>query len=138
MRNVPPMRPDQNVWVFVRLKEKSNARSRPAAPAMGNASEGETGIRSSSTTTIDVTATVTSAICLTSAQVTACTPPIMVYNTVGTPMTATDHESGQPKMAENTTAGAASMVLHDRPPESRNRNAARERVFASNRRSRYP
>ena len=44
---------------------------------------------------------------------------------------------GQPKMAENTTAGAARIVPHDMPREIRNRNAVSERVLASNRRSRY-
>jgi hypothetical protein len=52
-------------------------------------------------------------------------------------MSATDHPSGQPKMAEKTTAGAAMIVPHDMPREMRNRNAVSERVRASNRRSRY-
>ena len=39
-------------------------------------------------------------------------------------------------MAENTTAGAARMVPHDIPRDSRKRNAVSDRVFASKRRSR--
>ena len=41
-----------------------------------------------------------------------------------------------PKIAENTTAGAAMIVPHDIPRESRNRNAVSDRVLASKRRSR--
>ena len=51
-------------------------------------------------------------------------------------MSATDHATGQPKIAENTTAGAAMIVPHDIARESRNRNAVSDRVFASKRRSR--
>ena len=49
-----------------------------AAPAMASAAPGYTGILISSTVTIATIATVTSAICFTSAHVTACTPPITV------------------------------------------------------------
>ncbi len=51
-------------------------------------------------------------------------------------MIATHHASGHPKMAEKTIAGAARMVPHDMPRESRKRNAVSDRVFASKRRSR--
>ena len=78
IRNVPPMSPDQNVYVFFRLKVKSNTLSRPVAPARCNASLGDTGMRSSSTVTTAVIATTMSTICFTSAHVTACTPPIIV------------------------------------------------------------
>jgi hypothetical protein len=69
------MSPDQTVYVFVRLNEKSNVRSRPAAPAMASASPGATGMRTISTITIATTAVTISTICFTSAHVTACTPP---------------------------------------------------------------
>ena len=59
----------------------------------------------------------------------------MVYSTAGTPISATDQAMFQPKMAENTTAGAAMIVPHDMPRERRNRNAVSDRVRASNRRS---
>ena len=49
-----------------------------AAPAMRSAASGGTGMRHSSTSTTDTSAVGTSTICLTSAQVTACTPPNMV------------------------------------------------------------
>ena len=49
---------------------------------------------------------------------------------------ATDHAMSQPKMAENTTAGAVMMTPQDIPREARNRKLVRERVGASNRRSR--
>ncbi len=57
--------------------------------------------------------------------------------TVGTPMSATLQATGRPKIALKTTAGAATIVPHDMPRESRNRNAVRDRVLASKRRSRY-
>jgi hypothetical protein len=72
------MIPDQKVYVLVRLNEKSNGRMRPAAPAMCSAAPGDTGMRSRSTVTIATIATTISAICFTSAHVTACTPPITV------------------------------------------------------------
>ncbi len=137
MRNVPPINPDQNVYVFVRLNEKSNTRRRPVTPARCSASIGDTGICTSSAMTTATSAPMISTICLTSIQVTACTPPIIVYNTAGTPISATHHQMFQPKMAENTTAGAAMIVPHDMPREMRKRNAVSARVFASNRRSRY-
>ena len=74
---------------------------------------------------------------MTSTHVTACTPPIIVYSTAGTPISATHHQMLQPKIAEKTTAGAAMIVPHDMPREIRKRNAVSDRVFASNRRSRY-
>ena len=57
--------------------------------------------------------------------------------TVGTPMSATHHEIGQPKMAEKTTAGAAMIVPHDMPRDMRKRKEVSDRVFASKRLSRY-
>ncbi len=107
------------------------------APAISSAWPGETGSLTSRTTTIATIATTMSTICFTSAQVTAWTPPIIVYATVGMPINATDHPIFQPKIAEITTAGAAMMVPHDIPRDSRNRNAVRERVLGSKRRSRY-
>ena len=53
------------------------------------------------------------------------------------PIRATDHNRLHPYMAENTTAGAAMMVPHDIPRTTRKRKLVRERVRASNRRSRY-
>ena len=52
-------------------------------------------------------------------------------------MIATDEATLHPKMAENTTAGAAMIVPQDMPRDKRKRNAVSERVRASNRRSRY-
>ena len=76
-------------------------------------------------------------ICFTSAHVTAWMPPSMVYATVGMPIRATHQRSGQPKIAEKTTAGAAMITPQDIPRESRKRNAVRARVRESKRRSRY-
>ena len=56
---------------------------------------------------------------------------------MGTPISATAHVSGHPRMDANTTAGAAMIVPADMPRESRNRKLVSERVFASKRRSRY-
>src|SRR5213075_198388 len=136
IKNVPPITPDQNVYVFVRLNEKSNTRNRPVAPAMCNASLGDTGICTSNVTVTATIAVTISIICLTSTHVTAWTPPIIVYNTAGTPMIATDQPMLQPKIAENTTAGAEMIVPHDIARETRNKKAVSDRVFASNRRSR--
>src|SRR3954468_9789468 len=113
MRNVPPIAPDQNVYVLLRLNEKSKTWSRPAAPAMCSAALGETGIFTSNVTTTAMSAPTMRNICLTSTQVTAFTPPIIVYTTVGTPMRATAHPIEIPKTAEKTTAGAARIVPHD-------------------------
>ena len=85
------MSPDQNVYVFVRLNEKSNTRRRPAAPAMCSASLGDTGILMSSVIDDRERSRRRSrTICFTSTHVTACTPPTIVYSTAGTPITATD------------------------------------------------
>src|SRR6185437_13021920 len=130
------MMPDQNVYVFVRLKEKSNTWRRPADPATCSAALGDTGICTSSVTTIAMSAPTIKNICLTSTHVSAWTPPIIVYRIAGTPIRATDHATFQPKIAENTTAGAEMIVPHDIARETRNRNAVNERVFASKRRSR--
>src|SRR5690348_11970000 len=127
MRNVPPMTPDQNVYVLVRLKEKSNVRRCPVAPAMWSAAAGETGIFISSVITTAIIAATMSTICFTSTQVTACTPPIMVYRTAGVPMIATERTMLQPKMAEKTTAGAEMMVPQESAREMRKRNAVSER-----------
>ena len=72
------MMPVQNVYVSWRLNEKSNTRSRPVAPASRSAPSGLTGSRTSSTMTTATSAVTITAICFTSAQVTACTPPIIV------------------------------------------------------------
>ena len=80
---------------------------------------------------------VTSTICFTSAHATAATPPnIRVQHGRHT------HHGHRPvdgpsNIAENTTAGAARIVPTDSTRDSRKRNAVRERVFASKRRSRY-
>src|SRR5947209_1532751 len=78
IRNVPPIRPDQNVYVFDRLNEKSKTRSRPAPPARCKALLGDRGILMSSATTTASSAPTIRNICLTSTHVTACTPPTMV------------------------------------------------------------
>ncbi len=56
--------------------------------------------------------------------------------TVGTPISATHQVMSQPKIAESTTLGAAMIVPHDMPRESRNRKLVSERVLASKRCSR--
>jgi hypothetical protein len=43
----------------------------------------------------------------------------------------------QPSTIERITAGAATITLHERPREIRNRAAVSVRVFRSNRPSRY-
>src|SRR5579862_3229587 len=118
MRNVPPINPDQNVYVRVRSGVKSKTWRRPTAPANRNASSAPTGIRTTRTTTTAINENVTSTICLTSAHATACTPPNIVYSTAGTPMMATDHDTDHPNMAEKTTAGAARIVLTDSARQS--------------------
>src|SRR5438874_2586059 len=123
MRKVPPIKPDQNVYVLDRLKEKSNTRSRPASPARCRAWVGESGILMSSVMTTASSAPTIRNICLTSTHVTACTPPTIVYRIAGTPISATHHQRFHPKIAENTTAGAAMIVPHDIARETRKRNA---------------
>jgi hypothetical protein len=52
-------------------------------------------------------------------------------------MIATDQLTGQPKIAEKTTAGAAMIVPHDMARDSRKRKLVSVRVLGSKRRSRY-
>jgi hypothetical protein len=59
-----------------------------------------------------------------------------VYRIAGTPISATHSQRFQPKIAENTTAGAAMIVLADMPRDRRKRSAVNVLVFASKRRSR--
>ena len=47
----------------------------------------------------------------------------MVYSTAGTPIMATDHATGHPKIAENTTAGSRD----DRAARHRPRDQEQER-----------
>ena len=74
------MRPDQKVYVSFSVNRKSNACMRPVAPATRSASPmltspGRPTTREIATATRPKTMTY---ICLTSVQVTACTPPSMV------------------------------------------------------------
>ena len=80
MRNSPPSRPDQKVYVSVRSKVKSMACSRPVAPATCStgSSDMSSGRPATRAATAAVTPTMITTICLTSAQVTACTPPSIV------------------------------------------------------------
>src|ERR1051325_6357099 len=104
---------------------------------MCRAAPGETGILTSRVITTATSHPTIRYICLTSTHVTAWTPPIIVYTIVGTPIRTTHQPIGQPKTAEKTTAGALMIAPHEVARERRKRNAVRDRVLASKRRSRY-
>ena len=87
--------------------------------------------------TAAVTPTMITTICLTSAQVTACTPPSIVYRVVGIPMARLVSGRLHPSTMERMTAGAAMTTPAPRPRESRNSRLVSARVRASKRRSRY-
>ncbi len=113
--------------------------SRPVAPATWRASPTPTPsgkLRIRTRTAAPTPPTITT-ICFTSAQVTACTPPNMVYSVVGTPMARAVKTRLHPSTIDSTTAGAETMTPTARPREIRNNSPASARVFASNRRSRY-
>ena len=76
-------------------------------------------------------------ICLTSVQATACTPPIVVYRIIGTQIASTVTGSVQPRIADITTAGAASVTPSENARPIRNRKLASDRTRTSKRRSRY-
>ena len=76
-------------------------------------------------------------ITFTSVQVTAWTPPRIVYTIAGTQIASAVSVTFQPRITDNTTAGAATITLQDRPRDSRKRRLVSARVFGSKRRSRY-
>src|SRR5262245_21955559 len=76
-------------------------------------------------------------ICFTSVQATAWTPPNMVYSAVVSPINRQVVTMLVPMITESTTDGAERIAPHDIAREIRNRNAVKDRVFASKRRSRY-
>ena len=76
-------------------------------------------------------------ICFTSVQVTACTPPSIVYTVVDSPMMKIVTTSSQPSTMDRMTEGAAMMTPTPSPRDTRKKKLVSVRVFASKRCSRY-
>ena len=76
-------------------------------------------------------------ICFTSVHATACTPPRLVYTIIGTQMMRTVIGRDHSRMAEMTTAGAASVTPSDIARPTRKSIAVNVRTRTSNRCSRY-
>ncbi len=74
---------------------------------------------------------------LTSVQVTACTPPNIVYTMAGREMATDVATMFQSSTSDSTTAGAEMIAPTDSPREIRNNRLVMLRTRASNRCSRY-